>query len=94
MGTLSRHCPTRDNSKPPLRTPTYVKTTNGQYIPLQLLDTNPPTLTQQITAQGIITPEAWAQIQEKVNVLAENNQLIDNKKPRGFMQSCCFCFVF
>ena len=79
-GHLSRNCPTRDNSKLPPRTPTYVKSTNGQYIPLQLLDSNPPTLTQQITTQGVITPDAWAQIQEKVNTLAENNQLIDKKQ--------------
>ena len=28
---LSRNCPTRDNSKVPPRTPTYVKSKNGQY---------------------------------------------------------------
>ena len=49
----------------------------GQYIPLQMLNTSPPTLTQQITSQGVISPEAWVQIQEKVNALAENNELID-----------------
>ena len=54
--------------------------TNGQYIPLQLLNTNPPTLTQQITTQGVITPEAWVQIQERVNALAENNELIDKRQ--------------
>ena len=58
----------------------YLKTTMGQYIPLQLLNTNPPTLTQQITTQGVITPEAWAQIQERVNTLVENNQLIDKRQ--------------
>ena len=79
-GHLSRNCPTRDNLKTSPRAPTYVKSTTGQYIPLQLLDSNPPTLTQQITTQGIITPNAWAEIQEKVNTLAENNQLIDKKQ--------------
>ena len=47
---------------------------------MQLLDTNPPTLTQQITTQGIINPDAWAKIQEKVNTLVENNELIDRKQ--------------
>ena len=79
-GHLSRNCPTRDNLKTSPRAPTYVKSTTGQYIPLQLLDSNPPTLTQQITTQGVITPSAWAEIQEKVNTLAENNQLIDKKQ--------------
>ena len=59
---------------------TYVKATNGQYIPLQLLNTSPPTLMQQITSQGVIDPQAWAEIQEKVNALAENNQLIDKQQ--------------
>ena len=51
-----------------------------------MLGTNPPTLTQQITTHGIITPEAWAKIQEKVNTLAENNELID-KRQRTLGQS-------
>ena len=76
-GHLSRDCPTRDRSKDRWNPSSYVKMTNGQYIPLQLLNTNPPTLTQQINTQGVITPEAWAQIQERVNALAENNELID-----------------
>ena len=82
-GHLSRNCSTRDNLRVSPRNPTYVKTTTGQYIPLQLLDTNPPpppTLTQQIITLGVITPDAWAEIQEKVNMLAENNQLIDKKQ--------------
>ena len=54
--------------------------TSGQYIPLQLLGMSPPTLTQQITTQGIITLEAWVKIQEKVNALAENNELIDKRQ--------------
>ena len=57
----------------------YIKATNGHYIPLHLLNTSPPTLTQQITSQGVINPQAWVEIQEKVNVLVENNQLIDKK---------------
>ena len=75
-GHLSRGCPDRDkrNGKPELP---YVKTMTGQYIPLQMLNTSPPTLMQQITSQGVISPEAWVQIQEKVNALAENNELID-----------------
>ena len=75
-GHLSKGCPSRDKSKDRPNTP-YVKTTSGQYIPLQLLGTSPPSLTQQITTQGVITPEAWVKIQEKVNALAENNELID-----------------
>ena len=75
---FSKDCPTKHKDKPnPIP---YLKTTTGQYIPLQLLNTNPPTLTQQITTQGVITPEAWAQIQERVNTLAENNQLIDKRQ--------------
>ena len=35
---------------------------------------------QQITSQGIIDLQAWVKIQEKVNVLAENNQLIDKQQ--------------
>ena len=75
-GHLSRGCPDPDkrNGKPELP---YVKTTTGQYIPLQMLNTSPPTLTQQITSEGVISPEAWVQIQEKVNAVAENNELID-----------------
>ena len=45
-----------------------------------MIDTDPPTLTQQITTHGIITPEAWVKIQEKVNSLAENNELIDKRQ--------------
>ena len=59
---------------------TYITATNGQYIPLHLLKTSPPTLTQQITSQGVIDPQAWVEIQEKVNALAKNNQLIDKKQ--------------
>ena len=44
------------------------------------MGTSPPTLTQQIMTQGIITPEAWVKIQEKVNALAENNELIDKRQ--------------
>ena len=58
----------------------YVRTTSGQYIPLQLLNTKPPTLTQQITTKGVISPEAWVEIQEKVNALAENDELIDKRQ--------------
>ena len=76
---LSKDCPSRDRLKDRPNT-SYVKTTSGQYIPLQLLSTSPPTLTQQITTQGVITPEAWVKIQEKVNALAENNELIDKKQ--------------
>ena len=79
-GHLSRDCPTRDRSKDRWNPSSYVKMMNGQYIPLQLLNTNPPTLTQQITTQGVISPEAWAQIQERVNALAENNELIDKRQ--------------
>ena len=75
-GHLSKDCPSRDRVKERGNT-LYIKTTSGQYIPLQLLGTSPPTLTQQITTQSIITPEAWVKIQEKVNALAENNELID-----------------
>ena len=75
-GHLSKDCPSRDRVKERGNT-SYVKTTSGQYIPLQLFGTSPPTLTQQITTQGIITPKAWVKIQEKVNALAENNELID-----------------
>ena len=71
-GHLSRDCPSRDKVKERGNT-SFVKTTSGQYIPLQLLGTSPLTLTQQITTQGIITHEAWVKIQEKVNTLAENN---------------------
>ena len=78
-GHLSRDCPSRDKMKERGNT-SFVKTTSGQYIPLQLLETSPPTLTQQITTQGIITPEAWVKIQEKVNALAENNELIDKRQ--------------
>ena len=79
-GHLSKDCPTRQQYKDRQNSMPYVKMTTGQYIPLQLLNTNPPTLTQQITTQGVITPEAWAQIQEQVNTLAENNQLIDKRQ--------------
>ena len=78
-GHLGRDCPNKTrNWKNP--TGTYVKVTNDQYIPLQLLNTSPPTLTQQITSQGIIDQQAWVEIQEKVNALAENNQLIDKQQ--------------
>ena len=63
-GHFSKDCPTRHKHKDKPNPMPYLKTTTGQYIPLQLLNTNPPTLTQQITTQGVITPEAWAQIQE------------------------------
>ena len=76
---MSRDCPSRDKTKERGNT-SFVKTTSGQYILLQLLETSPPTLTQQITTQGIITPEAWVKIQEKVNALAENNELIDKRQ--------------
>ena len=56
-GHLSKDCPSRDRLKDRGNT-SYVKTTSGQYISLQLLGTSPPTLTQQITTQGIIAPEA------------------------------------
>ena len=79
-GHLSKDCPTRHKHKDKPNSMPYLKTTTGQYIPLQLLNTNPPTLTQQITTQGVITPEAWALIQERVNTLAENNQLIDKRQ--------------
>ena len=74
--SLKQRLSSRDRVKERGNAP-YIKTTSGQYIPLQLLGTSPPTLTQQITTQGIITPEAWVKIQEKVNALAENNELID-----------------
>ena len=78
-GHLGRDCPNKTrNWKNPMRT--YVKMMNGQYIPLQLLNTSPPTLTQQITSQDIIDLQAWVKIQEKVNALAENNQLIDKQQ--------------
>ena len=78
-GHLGRDCPNKTrNWKNPMGT--YVKATNGQYIPLQLLNTSPPTLTQQIMSQGIINLQAWVEIQEKVNALAENNQLIDKQQ--------------
>ena len=79
-GHLSKDCPTRHKHKDKQNSMPYLKTATGQYIPLQLLNTNPPTLTQQIITQGVITPEAWAQIQERVNTLAENNQLIDKRQ--------------
>ena len=78
-GHLSQDCPSRDRSKDGTNT-SYVKMTSGQYIPLQLLGTSPPTLTQQITTQGVITPEVWVKIQEKVNALAKNNELIDKRQ--------------
>ena len=78
-GHLSRDCPSRDKMKERGNT-SFIKTTSGQYILLQLLGMSPPTLTQQITTQGIITPEAWVKIQEKVNALAENNELIDKRQ--------------
>ena len=78
-GHLSRDCPSRDKMKEQRNT-SFIKTTSGQYIPLQLLESSPLTLTQQITTQGIITPEAWVKIQEKVNALAENNELIDKRQ--------------
>ena len=72
-GHLGRDCPNKTrNWKNSMGM--YIKATNGQYIPLQLLNTSPPTLTQQITSQGVIDPQAWVEIQEKVNALAENNQ--------------------
>ena len=78
-GHLGRDCPNKTrNWKNPMGT--YVKVMNGQYIPLQLLNTSLPTLTQQITSQGIIDLQAWVKIQEKVNALAENNQLIDKQQ--------------
>ena len=80
-GHLSNDCPSRDRVKERGNT-SYIKTTSGQYIPLQLLGTSPLTLTQQITTQGIITPEAWVKIQEKVNALAENNELIDKRQKK------------
>ena len=78
-GHLSKDCPSRDKVRERGNT-SYIKTTSGQYIPLQLLGMSPLTLTQQITTQGIITPEAWVKIQEKVNALAENNELIDKRQ--------------
>ena len=78
-GHLSKDCPSRDKVRERGNT-SYIKTTSGQYIPLQLLGTSPLTLTQQITTQGIITPEAWVKIQEKVNALAKNNELIDKQQ--------------
>ena len=75
-GHLSKDCLSRDRVKEKGNT-SYIKTTSGQYIPLQLLGTSPPTLTQQIMTQGIITPKEWVKIQEKANALAENNELID-----------------
>ena len=76
-GHFSKDCPMRTQTQDRPDTPQYGKLNNNQYIPLQMLGTNPPTLTQQITTHGIITLEAWAKIQEKVNTLAENNELID-----------------
>ena len=76
-GHFSKDCPTRTQTRDRSDMPQHGKLTNNQYIPLQMLGTNPPTLTQQITTHGIITPEAWVKIQEKVNTLAENNELID-----------------
>ena len=82
---LGRDCPNKTrNWKNPMGM--YAKATNGQYIPLQLLNTSLPTLTQQITSQGIIDLQAWVEIQEKVNALAENNQLID-KQQKTFRRS-------
>ena len=78
-GHLSKDCPSRDRVKERGNT-SYIKTTSGQYIPLQLLGKSPPTLTQQIMTQGIITPKAWVKIQEKVNALAENNELVDKRQ--------------
>ena len=78
-GHLSKDCPSGDRVKERGNT-SYIKTTLGQYILLQLLGTSPPTLTQQIMTQGIITPEAWVKIQEKVNALAENSELIDKQQ--------------
>ena len=78
-GHLSKDCPSRDKVRERGNT-SYIKTTSGQYILLQLLGTSPPTLTQQIMTQGIITPEAWVKLQEKVNALAENNELIDKQQ--------------
>ena len=65
-GHLSRDCPSRDKIKERGNT-SFIKTTSGQYIQLQLSGMSPITLTQQIMTQGIITPEAWVKIQEKVN---------------------------
>ena len=79
-GHLSKDCPTRHKYKDKPNSTLYLKTTTSQYIPLQLLNTNPPTLTQQITTQGFITPEAWALIQEQVNTLTENKELIDKRQ--------------
>ena len=78
-GHLGRDClnKTRNWKNP---TGMYIKVTNGQYTPLQLLNTSPPTLTQQITSQGVIDLQAWVEIQEKVNALVENNQLIDKQQ--------------
>ena len=77
-GHFSKDCPMRTQTRDRPDTPQqHGRLNNNQYIPLQMLGTNPPTLTQQITTHGIITPEAWAKIQEKVNTLAENNELID-----------------
>ena len=76
-GHFSKDCPTRTQGRDRSSTPQYGKMNNNQYFPLQMLGTNPPTLTQQITTHGVITPEAWVKIQEKVNTLAENNELID-----------------
>ena len=45
-----------------------------------VVEYSPLTLTQQIITQGVITPEAWVKIQEKVNTLAENNELIDKRQ--------------
>ena len=61
-GHLSKDCPTRHKYKDKPNSTPYLKMTMGQYIPLQLLNMNPPTLTQQITTQGVITPEALALI--------------------------------
>ncbi|MCG8621629.1 MAG: zinc finger domain-containing protein [Proteobacteria bacterium] len=79
-GHFSKNCPTRTQGKDKLDTLRQGKQSNNQYIPLHMIDTDPPTLTQQITTHGIITPEAWVKIQEKVNSLAENNELIDKRQ--------------
>ena len=78
-GHLGQDCPNKYKDHKDT-TGTYIKATNGQYIPLHLLNTSPPTLTQQITSQGVIDLQAWVEIQEKVNALVENNQLIDKKQ--------------
>ena len=63
-GHLSKDCPSRDRVKERGDT-SYIKTTSGQYILLQLLGTSPPTLTQQITTQGIITPKHGSKFKRK-----------------------------